>query len=93
MTTGSDDANKDTCIISSSRFFLGRGFTIEISENKGVVAEAASLSFSSRLPQDASRSFSTGEPRRTSRSRTSNMRKSRLTLTWYTRRDTTHATP
>jgi hypothetical protein len=50
MTTGLDDANKDTCIISSSRFFLGRGFTIEISENKGVVAEAASLSFSSRLP-------------------------------------------
>jgi hypothetical protein len=58
--TGSDDASGDTCIISSSRFCLRRGFAIELSENKGVVAEAASLSFSSRLPWDASRSFSNG---------------------------------
>jgi ribosomal protein L13E len=40
MTTGSEDAN------ISSGFRLGRGFSIEFLENKGVVAEAASLSFS-----------------------------------------------
>jgi hypothetical protein len=54
---GLDDLNRDTCIVSSSGFCLERGFAIELSENKGVVAEMASLSFSSRLPQDASRSF------------------------------------
>jgi hypothetical protein len=43
MTTGSKDVSGDTCLISWSGFCLGRGFAIEVSENKGVVAEAASL--------------------------------------------------
>jgi hypothetical protein len=58
MTTGLEDANEDTYLISSSEFFLGRGLSIKVSENKGMMAEEASLSFSSSLPQDASRSFS-----------------------------------
>jgi hypothetical protein len=55
---GSENANGDTRIISSSEFCLGRGFSIEFSENKGMMVEEASLSFSSRLPRDASRNFS-----------------------------------
>jgi hypothetical protein len=37
--------NVDTCIISSNVFCLGSGVAIEFSENNGVVAETASLSF------------------------------------------------
>jgi hypothetical protein len=69
--TGSDDANRYTCIISSNGFCFGSGVTIEFSENKGVVVEVASLSFSSRLPRNASRNFPIWETRRRSRSRTS----------------------
>jgi hypothetical protein len=75
----------DTCIISSSGSCLGRGSAIELSENKRVAEEEASLSFASWLPRDASRSYSIGERRRRSRSRTSNMWKSRFTLTLSTR--------
>jgi hypothetical protein len=31
MTMGSEDENGDTCLISSSGFFLGRGIAIEVS--------------------------------------------------------------
>jgi hypothetical protein len=48
--TGSDDTNGDTCIIFVSGFFLRRGFTIGFSKQEVVVAKAASLGFSSRLP-------------------------------------------
>jgi hypothetical protein len=57
MRSGSNDANGDTCIIPLKRSCLGRGFSIEFFEIKGVVAETASLIFSSMLPWDASRSF------------------------------------
>jgi hypothetical protein len=58
---GLEDVNGDTCLISSSGFCLGRGFSIGFSENKGMMAEEASLSFSSRLPRDSLRIFSVGE--------------------------------
>jgi hypothetical protein len=54
---GSDDANGDACIMSSNGSCLGIGFSSDFFENKGVVVEAAPLSFLSRLSRDASRSF------------------------------------
>ena len=56
--TGSDDMNGYVCIIISSGFGSGRGFTVEFSRQE-LVAKAASLSFSFRLPLGA-KSFLAG---------------------------------
>jgi hypothetical protein len=60
MRTGSDDANGDTCTFFLSGNWLGRGFAMECSWQEMDVVEAASLSFTSRLPSDQSRSSSNG---------------------------------
>jgi len=68
--TGSDDTNGDVCIIFSNGFCSGSSFAKEFSKHGVAVAEAFSLSISPRLPWDA-RSFSSGQPRRRSKSRMS----------------------
>ena len=72
----SDGMNKDSCIISLSGFGSGKCYTIVFSKQDVVVAEAAFLSISSRLPW-CTRSFSNGEPRRRSKSRISKIWKSK----------------